>query len=420
MNSGIETKPRRKILKRSPLKRKLLLTQRDVAILNAILDYGSFLTTVQVALLYFPPVLMKKLAWWQLEPEQVEALVEQHPAQYLNERIELARWLMNVKRTDPTLFTTLDPWLQSIAEVEPTTGLLKAIETDLSLPKAFITRPRLASQWVSRACTSRLRFLYDSGLLDAEEQRTRLSEGRAPLLWYLSKEGRDYVAKVRKVSPKELDWRPAGAFSAAFLPHRIAINDFRIAVTLAAARLGFEIKMWLDDHELRQIHSQPLERVTLTRPKDPRHPDGEVVEQQISVVPDSYFWLFTGKNWHQFLEADLGTVTGQHSDPGLKDWGRKVRTYSEYYKSGKYQLRYPTAGSSMRVLTVTTSETRLRNLKMITEKVIGSKNESGLNRYWFTTFDLIRPTFEDFFSESVLTGLIWQVAGRKERYALVW
>ncbi|MEW5960026.1 MAG: replication-relaxation family protein [Chloroflexota bacterium] len=418
MNSG--TKPRRKLLTRAPLDREPRLTRRDVAILNAIADYDGFLTTVQLAMLFWPPSLAKKLHWWQLEPEMVEALLTQYPARHLDQRMELTKWLLKIQQEDPALFASLDPFLQSIARVEPKAWLRQAIDRDLNWPEAFLTRLRPASRWVSRACTSRLRFLYDAGYLEPEEQPTRLSEGRAPLLWFLSKQGRDFVAQIRKVAPKKLDWWPAGSFSASFLPHRIAISDFRIAVNLAATRQDFEIKMWLDDHELRQIHSQPAEKVSLTRPKDPDDPESEVVEQKVSIVPDGYFWLGTGKNFHQFVEVDLRTVTGQYSDPGLKDWARKVRAYSEYYKSGKYQLRYPAAGSSMRVLTVTTGERRLQNLKMITEKVIGPDNDSGLNRYWFCTFDKISPTYEDFFSETVLTGKIWHIAGREELHSLVW
>jgi hypothetical protein len=225
---------------------------------------------------------------------------------------------------------------------------------------------------------------------------------------------------MRKVEPKELDWRRAGSFSPSFLEHRIKTNDVRISVNLATARHEFEIKMWLDDHELRRIHSKPAEKVVLTRPKDPQDPEGELIEQRVSVIADSFFWLDTGKNWSQFLEIDLRTVTGQYSDPGLKDWARKIRAFSEYYKSGKYQLRYPEAGSSMRVLTVTTGDTRLSNLKRITERVVGEDQESGLNRYWFTTFDKIAPSYEDFFSETVLTGKIWNIAGRDELHSMVW
>lgn len=418
MTSG--TKQRRKQLQRASLDREPRLTRRDLSLLNAIADYGGCLTTVQIAMLFWPPSLARKLGWWKIEPEQVQELLAHYPAGYLDERIELAKWLLKTKRTQPARFAALDYALQQIARVEPRVWLLRVITEDITLPEPFLIRPKLASRWVSRACTSRLRYLYDAGYLEPEEQRTRLSEGRAPLLWFLSKQGRDYVAEMRKVAPKEIDWRQAGSFSATFLEHRIKTNDLRISLTLAAARHGFEIKMWLDDHELRKIHSRPAEKVILTRPKYPQEPDGEVIEQKVSVVADGFFWLFTGKNFHQFLEIDLRTVVGQYSDPGLKDWSRKIKSFSEYYRSGKYRRRYPEAGNSMRILTVTTGQTRLANLKRITERVVGSENESGLNRYWFTTFDNIAPTYEDFFNETVLTGKIWQVAGRDELYALVW
>lgn len=336
MNSS--TNQRRKMLTRSPLNKQFRLTQRDLAILNTITDFGGVLTTRQIAALYWPPATSK-----------------------------------------------------------------------------------LNGQWVSRACTSRLRDLYDSNFLEREEQATKLSQGRASLLFFLTKQGRDEVAQMRKVEPKEVEWKPAGSFNPSFLEHRIKTNDFKISVILAVKRCGFEIKSWLDDQTLRRVHSQPSEKVTLTYPKNPQDPDSEVIERKVAIVPDGYFWLWTGeKNFHNFVEIDLRNVTGQYSDPGRKDFSRKIAAYSRYYTSGMYRLRYPEAGNSMRVLTVTTSEARLATLKEITERVIGKGKDSGLNRYWFTTFDKIAPAYEDFFNETILTGKIWNVAGRSELFSLVW
>ena len=61
----------------------------------------------------------------------------------------------------------------------------------------------------------------------------------------------------------------------------------------------------------------------------------------------------------------------------------------------------------MRVLVVTTSRTRLRNLKAATERVGGGR------QFWFATLDQIKP-------ETVLHAPLWQLAGREGSYALLW
>jgi hypothetical protein len=416
MNSS--SKQRRKIGVRTPLNREGRLTRRDLALMIALESFGGVLTTVQIALLFWALSLANKLKWWRLEKEIIEKLVAVFPAKYLDQYIELGKWLLRIRKDDPALFGALDLSLQRIAEVEPKVWLLQAIQESIELPEAFLSMPRLPSQWVSRACTSRLRFLLDLGLIDAHEQPSRLRDGRAQLLWYLSKQGRDWVAQLRNVEPKEVDWKPAGSFNPAFLNHRIKTNDFRICVTLAAERLDFDLS-WVDDNELRRAFSHPSEKVTVTYPKDLRDPEGEVVEKKIAIIPDGFFSLSTGaKQFFNYIEIDTGSETGMSSDPGRKDWAYKIRGYTSLYLSGLYHRRHPEAGNSMRVLTLVPSEARRATLKEVTEKVVGQGK--GLNRYWFAVFSDLAPTYEDFFNETVLTGKIWQIAGRDGLYSLVW
>jgi hypothetical protein len=58
------------------------------------------------------------------------------------------------------------------------------------------------------------------------------------------------------------------------------------------------------------------------------------------------------------------------------------------------------------VLTVTTGERRLANLKKITEEA------GGKSRFWFTTFEQLT-------SNTALNQPIWQIAGREGEYSLV-
>jgi hypothetical protein len=128
--------------------------------------------------------------------------------------------------------------------------------------------------------------------------------------------------------------------------------------------------------------------------------------QKVAVVPDGYFVLETkDKVFHCFLEADRGTVVGRSSRWQTRDWRRKILAYVEYHRCGAFTKRY--GGRGLRVLTVTTGETRLANLRAITEEA------GGKARFWFTTFDQVTPA-------TVLTEPIWKVAGREDLHQLVW
>lgn len=131
--------------------------------------------------------------------------------------------------------------------------------------------------------------------------------------------------------------------------------------------------------------------------------DGE--EKRAAVVPDGFCEL----EWHDrrytfFIEADRRTVTGISSIPDKRDWVKKIRIYQEFYHSRIFQQRYN--APSFRVLTVTTGDRRLTNLKAATEEV------GGRNRFWFTTFDEIE-------AEDALMAPIWRIANRDGTFALI-
>jgi hypothetical protein len=240
-----------------------------------------------------------------------------------------------------------------------------------------------------------LQLLYYHGYLTRDEQPQKLSEGRKPFVYWLDKRGAQAVEEL--LDGEELDWNATiHVVSNLFLEHLLATNDVRIAITIAAHKHDFTIDTWFDDHTLKR--RQMTDTVTL------RSLQGGI--QKAAVVPDGYFLLDTGRHfYHHFLEVDLRTVTGAASTWGRRDWARKVQVYLEYYRSGKYQYRYKTQG--LRILTVTTSEKRLANLKTITEKA------GGRSRFWFTTFERVRAS-------DVLIDPIWQTAGDTELHTLVW
>jgi hypothetical protein len=250
---------------------------------------------------------------------------------------------------------------------------------------------------ISSRCQYRLQLLFHQGYLWRDELPTRLSEGRRPLIYFLDTKGAQLLAELAEVELDELDWNPKhNDANHSFLEHLMATNNVRVAVTVAARRLGWSIGKWIDDRGLKSPQMKTV--VTLTGPQGGK--------RRTAVVPDGYFVLDNGTHvYHHFLEVDLCTVTGEASAWGRRDWARKVAAYLEYYRSGQYQAHYGTP--SLRVLTVTTGERRLQNLKAITERV------GGKARFWFTTFEDVDPA-------RVLTHPIWQVAGRQGTHTLTW
>lgn len=245
---------------------------------------------------------------------------------------------------------------------------------------------------VNARCKLRLRLLFHHEYLFRDERPTKLSEGRKPLVYYLDRRGAEYLSQLEG---REVDWNPKdNNVSSPWLEHLLGTNDIRIAVTLAARRDGLAIATWLDERILKT--RQMKDTVILKGENGGR--------ERAAVVPDSFFRLETEEMmFHFFLECDMGTVTLDAAGSGKRDWMRKVRAYLEYYRSGAYEARYGT--KDMRILTVTRSGTRMRNLKEVTEAA------GGKSRFWFTTFDLIKQA-------DVLRSPIWTVAARQGLYPL--
>jgi hypothetical protein len=243
---------------------------------------------------------------------------------------------------------------------------------------------------------SRLRRMFQYRLLWRTELPTKPTEGRRPLVYFLDEKGAECLFEHYDLEPEDLDWdKEHNSVSDPFIEHLIKTNEVRISFEIAARQHSMAIEKWLDDKTLKS--KQQKDYVTITGPQGGKH--------KTAIVPDGYFYikLDEKKYSHNFLEVDRATVVGMYSQSGRRDWARKVRAYLAYYHQGFYQKRYGT--KSMRVLTVTTGEKRLQNLKAITEQA------GGRGRFWFTTFDQVT-------SEKVLTEPIWHKAGSKQLHSL--
>lgn len=231
-----------------------------------------------------------------------------------------------------------------------------------------------------------LKLLFHNGYLDRVPMPTEIGKWAWLPVYRLAPKGAERVASELQIDKKELvywgrgdhkDKRPAD-ITRLFLVHALRVNDVRIAITRAVQQSGFKMEKWLDDGQLK---SQAYKEYVSVREEQ------EI--RRVAVIPDAYFILNYGdRRAHFFLELDRATMTSSR-------WVTRVKAYLEYVRSGQYTKRYQT--TSLRILTVTTTEERLRNLKKATEKAGGPKF------FWFTTLDQVTAS-------SVLLRPIWLLA----------
>lgn len=232
----------------------------------------------------------------------------------------------------------------------------------------------------------RLNRLYQQGFLERRWLPVEYGQGMGQALYLLAERGADLVAEQLGMDRAAVTWKQAyNEVGALFLEHTLMVNQVRIVFTVAAERAGYTIDRWTKEEELkaeREYVSIRTDRGT---------------QRRVAVIPDGYFILNLGdKRAHFFLEVDRATEAN-------KRWAQKVQSYLVYTQSGGYEKRFQTR--SLRVLTVTTSEKRLNNLKRTTEQAGGER------LFWFATLQEIERA-------KALTEPIWRVAGVEEACAI--
>lgn len=98
-----------------------------------------------------------------------------------------------------------------------------------------LTAPQIAALYFSKGevpsevnarCKHHLRMLYHHGYLFRDEQPSKLSEGRKPLVYFLDQRGAESLASSQE-GKIEWDHRDNNV-SFPFLQHLLATNDIRI------------------------------------------------------------------------------------------------------------------------------------------------------------------------------------------------
>lgn len=231
-------------------------------------------------------------------------------------------------------------------------------------------------------CQRRLQRLYHNGLLDRLILPLVMGEGRAAFVYGLDEGGATIVTTHLGVDRPAVNWQPSNnQIKPLFLDHTLAINDVRVMVDTLVRDGHLKVIEWLDEGVLKSA---------TMKDKTPYRRHGARITR---IYPDGYFTLHppgAEQPAHFFLEVDQGTMSNLR-------WQEKIEAYIHFRRSGLAQKYYGT--KHFRVLTVTTSDRRLQNLKQATVTVGGDRY------FWFTTqpqLDLWQPT--------TLLQPVWQVA----------
>jgi hypothetical protein len=175
------------------------------------------------------------------------------------------------------------------------------------------------------------------------------------------------------------------------LAHHIQVCDMRVMMMQAARRVGLPYFRWVSEGEFRL---NP-DRVMVCHRDDGRDEQEEKV-----VIPDGFCAVAKDpRNTFAYLvEVDMST----QDKPRLLH--RHIRPYAAYLESEAYRARFGIRFG--RVLFITTGETRVRNLKRVTEGAVDRRY------FYFSHFDALNPA--NFF-----TGPVWLQNGIEEPVALV-
>ncbi len=239
-------------------------------------------------------------------------------------------------------------------------------------------------------CQRRLQLLFHHRYLNRLPITLIMGEGRQPIVYVLDRRGADLVASLKEVDRANLGWQPK--FNQAgmpFIQHSLAINDVRLIVHRLMDLGHWQVNEWIDDNDFKKAKFKK---------KVPYRTQGARV---ISILPDSFFRLDLPDQKQDaffFLEVDQGTMVNSR-------WGDKVKAYSQFRRTRAAYKHYGTY--NFRVLTITPSSARLRNLMKTTERV------GGDHYFWFTTqedLNIWQP--ESFLDE------IWSVVGRDGKHSL--
>lgn len=234
----------------------------------------------------------------------------------------------------------------------------------------------------------RLKLLNDNGYLERHYiSQVAAAPAASTIIYTISKLGAEVLAATYDYTSEDFNFATKHLLNVEKLPHLLAVNDVRIAITRGAKQAGLRLVEWIDEFAFR---AQP-DYVNL------RESGGR--QRRKPVYPDGYFVLKVPKGEVRcFVEVDRGTE-------GLAQFKSQMEIYQEYMLSGRYTQRFKS--KSLRILIVSTSsQRRLDSLKKVVDQL------GGTSRYWFLVYKL--P-----FGGNILIDEVWQKLDSKQAHRLI-
>lgn len=211
----------------------------------------------------------------------------------------------------------------------------------------FSSLARRSGGWQSHVAIRRLGLLTAHEYLHARPLPHAKPFGRPPLLYSLGPNAVHLVADALELEPAAVlrRQRQDARLEWSTYPHRAAITELRVVLSLAAQAAGHRLT-WHADEELAQLGERAV-----------------VDGHPVPVRPDAFFVLsvvrLDGRTRHYpcFLELQL------RSKPAV--YRRKCRAFLAYFSSGRFTARF--GFHSFRLLGVADSRERARHLQAAAE-----------------------------------------------------
>jgi DNA-binding Lrp family transcriptional regulator len=189
--------------------------------------------------------------------------------------------------------------------------------------------------------------------------------GSRSIAYGLASRGAAHLRRVDESPSLRRDWVSRNrSVRRLFLEHALMVSDIMVALEIAC-RERTDVRL-LIEHEI------PLPLATRAQHAPFKWTVTGSGREKLAVIPDRVFALEYGYNRERilcFLEADRGTMPVERAKDGVSCIARKFRAYAQTWKAGIYRSRF--GALRIRVLTVTTSESRCKNIRSAASSVSG-------------------------------------------------
>ena len=213
----------------------------------------------------------------------------------------------------------------------------------------------------------RLQRLYHLGYVERPACQIDYYQrgGSGSIAYGLASRGAAHLRRVDDMPFSRLDWTSRNrSVKRLFLEHALMVSDIMVALEIACRRRG-DVRL-LIEHEI------PLPAAT----RNQRAPFQWTVtgsgKEKLGVIPDRVFALESDDNGERilcFLEADRGTMPVERAKHDSSSIARKLHAYALTWKAGIHRSRFGI--SRVRVLTVTSSESRCKSILTAASSVLG-------------------------------------------------